>query len=144
MTKYSEDTTDVVVLVLRNRAEDGNYYLLAKDRGNDFWEFIGGKIKKGEPLKEAVFRELNDEIELDCERDDMEIVRTGESFESPENPVFDLHPVLVEIPGNIAWDLGDKDLSREHTSLEWIRLEEIDSYETLGEKKALEKLGILN
>lgn len=141
--EYFEDTTEVVVLVLRDQAEDGTYYLIAKDRGNDFWEFVGGKMKKGEGLEQAVFRELEDEIQVDWGEGDVEIVKTGDPFESPQNQVYRLHPVLVEIDSETAWELGDEDLSKEHSRMEWIKLEELDDYNTFGEKQVLERLDIL-
>ncbi len=143
MTEYFEDTTDVAVLVIRNRTDDGDYYLIARHRGNDFWEFVGGKRKKDESIEHAVYRELSEEIEIDWDSDEVDIVKTGDSFESPINPVYELYPVLVDIPEEVAWELGDEDLSSSHTSLKWIKIEELENFETYGEREALESLGVL-
>lgn len=143
MTEYHEDTTDVVVLVIRHREEDGDYYLLAKNWDNDFWEFVGGKRKKDEPYEHAVKRELRDEIQVDWDMEKVEIGRVGDPYDSPESPFFTLHPVLVEIPSDTAWELGPEDLNEEHDDMAWVRLDQFDDYETLEQEKALESLGIV-
>ncbi|MFB6190836.1 MAG: NUDIX domain-containing protein [Candidatus Nanohaloarchaea archaeon] len=140
--KSYEDTTDVVVLAIYHAEEDGNYYLIARRRKNEFWEFVVGKVKKGESYEEAALRELEDEIEIDWDLDAVEVKKVGEPYKSPENPVYDLYPVLLEIPSETAWELGDEDLGTEHDSLAWITVDQLDDYDTMHQEKALELLGI--
>jgi len=138
----SEDTTDVVELVIRYDTGDGYRYLLGRRISNEFWEFVGGKMKVDEPIEDAAFRELQEEIRADWNLDDVEIVKKDSSYDSPQNPVYTLYPILLEIPGEVAESLSDTNLS-EHDKLAWVTADEVSEYETFGAEIAMEDLGLL-
>jgi ADP-ribose pyrophosphatase YjhB (NUDIX family) len=143
VTEYHEDTTDVVVLVVRHREEDGDHYLLGKNWSTDFWEFVGGKRKKDEPFEHAAKRELQDKVEYDWDMDTVSVEKVGEPFESPYNEMFELYPVLVEIPSETAWELGPENMNEDHNDMAWVQLGQWGQYETLEQEKALERLGLI-
>ncbi len=59
-----DDTTDVAQLVLRHdpAAASRYRYFLARRTMDETWEFIGGKRKAAESVREAAVRELDEEL----------------------------------------------------------------------------------
>lgn len=58
-------TIEVVAAVIY---DENNNFLIAKRKGGEFdgmWEFPGGKIEKGETHKQALIRELKEELSID-------------------------------------------------------------------------------
>lgn len=84
-----------------------------------FWEFPGGKIEPGETEKEALCRELREE--LGC------LAEPGEALlpvtHAYENVTVRLSPFLARlVPGSPA------PMAREHDALAWVSREEICAY----------------
>lgn len=65
----------VVAAVIRTRNEKGDPVIFATKRGyGDFkggWEFPGGKIEDGETPRNALIREIKEELEVDIRVDDL-------------------------------------------------------------------------
>ena len=61
-------TIRVVAAVVKAKDEEGNTVYLATQRGygefKDKWEFPGGKIEEGETPKEALKREILEELDM--------------------------------------------------------------------------------
>ncbi len=133
------ETIDVVQTVVRS----GDKYLVGKRSKDNYWEFLGGKIED-ESLKEAALRELNEETDLRLREKDIEEFRRGDSYRSSDDGRFRLNPVLIELSEDKRYSMTRKGLSREHTDFAWLKLEEFDEYEKLGQYPALENLEIIN
>ncbi len=73
----STDLVEVVAAVIER--PDGSFLLAQRPAGKvyaGYWEFPGGKVEPGEPLAEALARELHEELGIDVERAYPWIVRT--------------------------------------------------------------------
>ncbi len=60
------DVVDVAAAVIER--DDGSFLLTQRPRGKayaDYWEFPGGKVEPGEPVAEALRRELHEELGID-------------------------------------------------------------------------------
>lgn len=139
--KYSE-TVDVAQTVVKISGEDR--YLIGLRSKDGYWEFLGGKLEDGEKLQETAFRELEEETGLKLSEEKIEDYREGETYRSSDDRKYRLNPVLIEISEKIAVKISEEDLSREHKDFEWIKPENFYEYETLGQYRALENLGIVN
>jgi len=125
MTEY---TGEVTVNVVENNGE----YLLAERSKDNKWEFVGGKVEEGETIEEAALRELEEETGLQAE-----VIEVNGSYPSADNPEWELVPVYMKSYNR------DVELADEHLQYDWIKPEEIQNYDTLGQEKALELLDLI-
>jgi len=73
------NTTAVEVVAAVMERPDGSFLLAQRPRGKvyaGYWEFPGGKVEPGEPLAQALARELHEELGIEVEIADPWIVRT--------------------------------------------------------------------
>lgn len=126
---------DVVQTVLRFKEE----YLIGKRIADGYWEFLGGKLEKGESIREAALRELKEETGKNLKNDKINIYKEGKPYTSERDSKYRLNPVLLDLNHKI-----DVELSSEHSEYEWITLDEYHRYETLGQYQAIENLDIVN
>jgi 8-oxo-dGTP pyrophosphatase MutT (NUDIX family) len=105
---------------------DGAVVLVRNRRGE--WELPGGKLELGESPERCVAREIEEELALDVEPSTL-----------VDSWVYTIAPgthVLVLTYGCTERAARDAVLSREHTRLEWIALDEVvklrmpDGYKT--------------
>lgn len=117
-------TVRVVAAVIKAENEKGEPIIFATQRGygefKDGWEFPGGKIEEGETPKEALKREIREELETE--------IAVGELLDTIEYdyPAFHLSMdcFWVEIvSGNL--------ILKEHEAARWLSKEELDSVEWL-------------
>lgn len=110
--------TEVVAALIR----DGNRFMICrrpahKARGL-LWEFVGGKVEKGETHEEALIRECREELDILVEVKDvfMDVVH--------EYPDICVHLTLFN--ASVAEGVPKM---LEHCGIEWISPEEIELYE---------------
>jgi 8-oxo-dGTP diphosphatase len=98
-----------------------NVLLAMKKRGLGVgkWNGIGGKVKKGESVKESAIREIKEEIDVEVVAEDLEEVGTLE-FHYLHNPDWDSFSHVFKIT---RW-AGDP-VESEEMRPQWYRHEEI-------------------
>lgn len=94
------------------------------------WEFVGGKVEKGETLKQALIRECKEELNVILDVGDVFIEVTH------EYPDVTVHLTLF----NAVIVDGEPQLI-EHNDMKWITVSEISDYEFCpADKIILKKL----
>ena len=82
----------------------------------DGWEFPGGKLEPGESAREALIREIREELDVD--------IRVGRLLETVEYdyPEFHLtmHCFICEL-------LSEEIVLKEHEDARWLKKDELDS-----------------
>ncbi len=81
------------------------------------WEFVGGKVERGETPREALIRECREELDI--------TVSVGDVFMEVTHEYPDLTVHLILFNAVIA--KGEPTLL-EHADLRWIRLSEVGDY----------------
>ena len=81
------------------------------------WEFVGGKVEKGESKAEALIRECREELAV--------TVKVGEVFMEVDHVYPDLTVHLTLFNASIAQGEPRK---LEHNDIRWLTVEEIDDY----------------
>lgn len=126
---------EVAIGVVR---ENGKFLLMRRSESNSSsgkWNFPGGRIEEEETVSGAVVREIREETGLDTE-----LVRIGDSFlNEGELGWWKVYPVLLETSKGVETSI---EMNHEHDKYEWIEIEELDDFDTLGEMKAPEKLDL--
>lgn len=94
------------------------------------WEFVGGKVEKGETKEQALVRECREELAV--------TVSVGEVFMEVTHEYPDLTVHLTLFHASIIEGIPQK---IEHTDIRYIRLDEIPLYEFCpADKDILEEL----
>jgi len=101
---------------------DGDKFLACqrpahKTRGL-LWEFVGGKVEKGETREQALIRECNEELGI--------IVSVEDIFMNVIHQYPDLTVHLTLFNASISSGVLQK---IEHNDLRWITVDEIDDYQ---------------
>ena len=109
----------VVAAVIKAADEKGKSIIFATQRGygefKDGWDFPGGKIEEGETSKEALKREIREELDTDIE--------AGELIDTIEYDYPNFHLSMeCFICSIIKGDL----VLKEHESARWLTVEELD------------------
>lgn len=94
------------------------------------WEFVGGKVEKGESREDALVRECKEELDV--------TVKPLDVFCTVDHVYPDITIRLVLFNAEIV--SGEPELL-EHADLKWISADEIDNYEFCpADKEILEKI----
>ena len=125
-----DEKRKVAVSVPRHR-DTGEYLILRRSQqvsASGLWSFPGGKMEKGETVRQAALRELKEETGLEGE-----ILEEADSFfEGGQTDTYRISGVLARV------DARKVELNHEHTEYAWIQLEELENYQVVG------NLGILD
>ena len=81
------------------------------------WEFVGGKVEKGETKEEALIRECREELDVTIE--------VGDVFMEVTHEYPDLTVHLTLFHAKIAAGTPQK---LEHNDIQWLTVEEIDGF----------------
>ena len=57
-----------------------NYYLISKREDKDYYSLVGGRILFNEDSKEAIIREIKEELNWDIDSKDVKLIRIIENF----------------------------------------------------------------
>ena len=94
------------------------------------WEFVGGKVEKGESREDALVRECKEELDV--------TVKPLDVFCTVDHVYPDITIRLVLFNAEI---LSGEPKLLEHADLKWISADEIDNYEFCpADKEILEKI----
>lgn len=112
-------TVKVVAAVIRDKDR-----IFATQRGygefKDGWEFPGGKIESGETAKEALRREIREELNAD--------IKVGELIDIVEYDYLNFHLSMECFWAEVV--SGDLTL-KEHEAAKWLDKDTLDSVEWL-------------
>jgi len=117
-------TVRVVAAVIKAKNEKGQPMIFATQRGygdfKDGWEFPGGKIEAGETPKEALKREIKEELDT--------IVQVGDLIDTIEYDYPKFHLSM-----DCFWsEIVEGDLVlKEHEAARWLTKETIDDVDWL-------------
>jgi len=102
--------------------DDSNKILLAqRNDGKNMagkWEFPGGKVEAGETKKEALRRELREELDIECKIGDY----IGSSVYNYDDFTVDLHLYFADI-------LDGEIQAVEHKKIAWTEIDTIENYD---------------
>lgn len=104
---------------------DGDEFLICrrpahKSRGN-MWEFPGGKVEPGESNKEAIVREIKEELDVQ--------IRAEEEYITVLYDYPELSIELIVIKCTIMYGTPE---ALEHEEIRWIKAEQADEFEFCG------------
>ena len=80
--------------------------LVVKERGRDWWDLPGGGMDHGERIKDAIAREMKEEVNL---RGDFEynVIAVDEPAHLGEHNFWQIRLIFVLRPRNFAFSAGD-------------------------------------
>lgn len=117
-SSLSPETKKTIHVVAAILIQDGR--LLATQRGygpwKDWWEFPGGKVEQGEEPREALRREMQEELAVDIE--------AGKLVASVEYDYPDFHLSMLCFRCRVV---ADRLTLLEHEAARWLSQEELDA-----------------
>jgi len=134
------DVLHVAVGVIRNNK---NQVLLSRRPSNvhqaDLWEFPGGKLEPGETVREALSRELNEELALTV-KSAKPLIKIYHDYEE--------HSVLLDVWQVDSWDMGlvkdNGQQGQEGQKTEWIDISILGTRDFPAANRAIVKAAQLS
>jgi len=112
------NSTDVVAAIIKK----GDHYLLAKRSKEKYmglkWEFPGGKVEPNETFKDALSREILEELNVNI---DIHNKVAEESYQDQEINIVLHYYLCTLIDTNI--------ILSEHEAIEWVKKQDFSKYE---------------
>ena len=129
------DVLHVAVGVIRN---NNNQVLLSRRPSDvhqaNLWEFPGGKLEPGETVREALSRELNEELALTV-KSAKPLIKIYHDYEE--------HSVLLDVWQVDSWDMGlvdcDGQQGQEGQKIEWVDISNLGARNFPAANKAIVK-----
>lgn len=119
------DSQVAVKAVIQN--QNGKFLIV---REGNRWQAVGGRLEKGEKLKEGLRREAKEETSItDLEVD--RVLHVDEWFAKPEGELK--HIVAVFFLCRVK--SSDVQLSNEHQEYAWVTVNDLENYGDLLEKE---------
>ena len=117
-------TIRVVAAIIKDVNEQGKEIIFATRRGyGDFkggWEFPGGKIEEGETPKDALVREIKEELDIE--------ISVGELIDTIE---YDYPTFHLSMDCFLAKIISGELVLKEHEAAKWLTKEELDDVDWL-------------
>lgn len=117
-------TIRVVAAVIQAKNHDGQSIIFATQRGygeyKDWWEFPGGKIEPEESPKQALVREIKEELEVD--------IKVGKKIDTIE---YDYPTFHLSMDCFWCQIISGDMLLKEHEAARWLTKEDLYSVEWL-------------
>lgn len=108
--------------------KEADRVMLVKNERNE-WELPGGRIEKGEQPREAVIREIHEELSIECRVDRL-----------IDNWLFEVIPGKYVYISAYLCSPVDRNasvrLSDEHEEYRWVSISDLDQYNMAEEYKA--------
>ncbi len=97
---------------------EGRFLVVKRSPIDDFlpncWEFVGGGVQEKETVKNALIREIKEEVGLDISDKNTKLIGFSEEFMADDSRYFQLnYEIKLTIKPNII-------LSDEHCAYDWV------------------------
>jgi len=111
---------DVVCAILQNESEEILIAQRSKGVHKNKWEFAGGKVNQGESFKQALVREIKEELDVEVKVNEF-LCSTQYDYGKKK---VNLHSYFAEITSGTIRPI-------EHKTCHWVSLNEILDYDLL-------------
>lgn len=101
--------------------EKDGLFLFHKQKKDDFWNLMGGRLKYCETCEEAIRREMKEEIGADCKN--TQVIRVCENYFEFNNTKF--HEMLVIFKIELVGEIKEENIE-DKIQVKWFTKQEIE------------------
>jgi len=119
--RLEKNPTWIVVVAAALQAKDGRWLMQQRPRAKQhggLWEFPGGKVECGENPREALVRELHEELAVSLRIDDLKPVGFAEDVGSEGNP-----EIVILLYSATRW--RGEAIAQEESEVGWFEVAEM-------------------